>query len=71
VTVSYFEWVQGLQSFFWSEDEVNANLEKIMVRAFGDVLAISQSRKVDMRIAAYILAIDRVACATLLRGIYP
>ncbi len=71
VTVSYFEWVQGLQSFFWSEDEVNANLEKIMVRAFNDVLAISQSQEVDMRIAAYILAIDRVANATLLRGIYP
>ncbi len=71
VTVSYFEWVQGLQSFFWSEDEVNANLEKIMARAFDDVLAISQSRKVDMRIAAYILAIDRVSTATLLRGIYP
>jgi glutamate dehydrogenase (NAD(P)+) len=71
VTVSYFEWVQGLQSFFWSEDEVNANLEKIMVKAFSDVLAISQRREVDMRIAAYILAIDRVANATLLRGIYP
>jgi glutamate dehydrogenase (NAD(P)+) len=71
VTVSYFEWVQGLQSFFWSEDEVNANLEKIMVRAFNDVLDISHDREVDMRIAAYILAIDRVACATLLRGIYP
>jgi glutamate dehydrogenase (NAD(P)+) len=71
VTVSYFEWVQGLQSFFWSEDEVNANLEKIMVKAFQDVLVISQRREVNMRIAAYILAIDRVARATLLRGIYP
>jgi glutamate dehydrogenase (NAD(P)+) len=71
VTVSYFEWVQGLQSFFWSEDEVNKNLEKIMVKAFQDVLALSQSKEVDMRIAAYILAIDRVAAATLLRGIYP
>ncbi len=71
VTVSYFEWVQGLQSFFWSEDEVNANLEKIMISAFNDVLAISRRREVDMRIAAYILAIDRVANATLLRGIYP
>jgi glutamate dehydrogenase (NAD(P)+) len=71
VTVSYFEWVQGLQSFFWSEDEVNKNLEKIMVKAFQDVLAISQRREVNMRIAAYILAIDRVATATLLRGIYP
>jgi glutamate dehydrogenase (NAD(P)+) len=71
VTVSYFEWVQGLQSFFWSEDEVNNNLEKIMVKAFQDVLAISQRREVNMRVAAYILAIDRVATATLLRGIYP
>jgi glutamate dehydrogenase (NAD(P)+) len=71
VTVSYFEWVQGLQSFFWSEDEVNKNLECIMVKAFQDVLAISQRREVNMRIAAYILAIDRVATATLLRGIYP
>ncbi|MBM4466898.1 MAG: Glu/Leu/Phe/Val dehydrogenase [Chloroflexi bacterium] len=71
VTVSYFEWVQGLQNFFWSEDEVNKNLEKIMVKAFQDVLAISQRREVNLRIAAYILAIDRVATATLLRGIYP
>lgn len=71
VTVSYFEWVQGLQSFFWTEEEVNKNLEKIMVKAFQDVLTISQQKKVDMRIAAYILAIDRVATATLLRGIYP
>jgi glutamate dehydrogenase (NAD(P)+) len=71
VTVSYFEWVQGLQNFFWTEEEVNQNLEKIMVKAFHDVLAISQRREVNMRIAAYILAIDRVATATLLRGIYP
>jgi glutamate dehydrogenase (NAD(P)+) len=71
VTVSYFEWVQGLQNFFWTEEEVNQNLEKIMVKAFQDVLAISQRREVNMRIAAYILAIDRVATATLLRGIYP
>jgi len=71
VTVSYFEWVQGLQNFFWSEEEVNKNLEKIMVKAFQDVLAISQEKGINMRIAAYILAIDRVATATLLRGIYP
>ena len=71
VTVSYFEWVQDLQNFFWSEEEVNKNLGKIMVKAFQDVLAISQKKKVNMRIAAYILAIDRVATATLLRGIYP
>jgi len=71
VTVSYFEWVQDLQSFFWSEDEVNNNLEQIMVRSFGDVLAISKERDVSMRTAAYILAIDRVATATVLRGVYP
>jgi len=71
VTVSYFEWVQGLQFFFWSEKDINVKLREIMVRAFNDVLAISQERNVDMRIAAYILAIGRVAEAVLIRGIYP
>jgi glutamate dehydrogenase/leucine dehydrogenase len=71
VTVSYFEWVQGLQFFFWSERDINVRLRDIMVRAFGDVLAIAEERGVDMRIAAYILAIDRVAEALMIRGIYP
>ena len=71
VTVSYFEWVQGLQAFFWTEDEVNAKLEKIMVRAFGEVLRRSKEYKVDMRTAAYILAVGRVAETTMMRGIYP
>jgi glutamate dehydrogenase (NAD(P)+) len=71
VTVSYFEWVQDLQSFFWDEDEVNRNLEAIMVRSFADVLKVSEERGVNMRTAAYILAIDRVATATMLRGVYP
>ncbi|MBI3287662.1 MAG: glutamate dehydrogenase, partial [Chloroflexi bacterium] len=71
VTVSYFEWVQGLQFFFWSEEEINKRLEAIMVRSFQDVLNVSQEKKVDMRVAAYIRAIDRVAEATLTRGIYP
>ncbi|MDQ6692638.1 MAG: Glu/Leu/Phe/Val dehydrogenase [Candidatus Dormibacteraeota bacterium] len=71
VTVSYFEWVQDLQSFFWSEHEINARLESIMKRSFNEVLAIRDERKVDMRMAAYLLAVRRVAEATADRGIYP
>lgn len=71
VTVSYFEWVQGLQFFFWSEREINNQLREIMVRSFEDVLRIHEEKKVDMRVASYILAIDRVAKATMIRGIYP
>lgn len=71
VVVSYFEWVQGLQHFFWSEDEINRQLHKIMVDSFGVVSHISKTRGVDMRKAAYIHAIDRVARATMIRGIYP
>ena len=71
VTVSYFEWVQDLQSFFWSEHEINARLEAIMTRSFKEVLAIREEKKVDMRMAAYLLAVKRVAVATADRGIYP
>jgi glutamate dehydrogenase (NAD(P)+) len=71
VTVSYFEWVQDLQSFFWSEHEINARLESIMTRAFKEVLAIRDQKKVDLRMAAYLLAVNRVAVATADRGIYP
>ena len=71
VTVSYFEWVQDLQSFFWSEAETNTRLLQIMTRAFQDVYHIAQDRKIDMRTAAYILAVGRVAEATRVRGIYP
>ena len=71
VTVSYFEWVQGLQFFFWQEREINVQLREIMVRSFNDVVRIAEEKKVDMRVAAYILAIDRVAKATMIRGIYP
>jgi glutamate dehydrogenase (NAD(P)+) len=71
VTVSYFEWVQGLQEFFWTEREVNAQLERIMVGAFEQVLRIAQERRVHMRTAAYLVAVDRVAQATTTRGIYP
>jgi glutamate dehydrogenase (NAD(P)+) len=71
VTVSYFEWVQDLQSFFWSEEETNKRLLQIMTRAFAEVYKIAQDRKIDMRTAAYILAVGRVAEATKTRGIYP
>ena len=71
VIVSYFEWVQDLQGLFWSEGEVNNQLEKIMIRSFQDVHGISQKRKIDMRVAAYVLAVGRVADATNARGLFP
>jgi len=71
VTVSYFEWVQDLQSFFWSEEEINERLERIMVRSFREVLAVSQERQVEMRTAALVKAVQRVADALITRGIYP
>ena len=71
VIVSYFEWVQGLQSFFWDENEINNRLERLMVDNFERVWKMAQEKKVGMRIGAYILAIDRVAKAAELRGLYP
>ena len=71
VTVSYFEWVQGLQSFFWSESEVNAKLEQIMVRAFQQVNAAAKKHETDLRTAAYIVGVGRVAEAITALGIYP
>ncbi|TMI87274.1 MAG: Glu/Leu/Phe/Val dehydrogenase [Bacillati bacterium ANGP1] len=71
VTVSYFEWVQDLQSFFWSEEEINERLERIMVRSFREVLGVSQERQVEMRTAALVKAVQRVADALITRGIYP
>jgi glutamate dehydrogenase/leucine dehydrogenase len=71
VTVSYFEWVQNLYTFFWDENEVNVQLERKMTTAFHDVLARSQEHQVDLRTGAYILAIARVADATRVRGIFP
>ncbi len=71
VTVSYFEWVQDLQHFFWSEDEINERLRQILVKSFTEVLNVAREKNVDMRLAAYIRAIDRVARATMIRGIYP
>ena len=71
VIVSYFEWVQGLQEYFWKEDEVNAKLNDIVTRAFNETWATYESRKTSMRLAAYGLAVQRVAEATVTRGIYP
>jgi glutamate dehydrogenase (NAD(P)+) len=71
VTVSYFEWVQALQEYFWSEKEVNAKLKELMDRAFESVYAVHRERKIDMRRAAYVLAVSRVAEAHRLRGLYP
>lgn len=70
VTVSYFEWVQDRQGYFWNEGLVNSRLEEIMVRSFADVANWGEKRKVDNRTAAYMLALDRVASAIRLRGIY-
>jgi glutamate dehydrogenase (NAD(P)+) len=71
VIVSYFEWVQGLQEYFWKEAEVNAKLNDIITRAFNETWALMESRSVSMRLAAYGLAVQRVAEATTTRGIYP
>ncbi len=71
VTVSYFEWVQDLQQFFWEEDEVNRRLEHIMVRAFNAVYDTASKYNVDMRVGAYMTAIGRVATATKVRGLWP
>ena len=71
VTVSYFEWVQDLNRDHWSESVVNAKLKEIMVKAFSETLAIARREQVDMRTAAYLLAVQRVADATAMRGLYP
>jgi glutamate dehydrogenase (NAD(P)+) len=71
VVVSYFEWVQGLQEYFWKEDEVNARLNDIVGRAFAETWAAYEEHKTSMRLAAYGLAVQRVAEATVIRGLYP
>jgi len=71
VTVSYYEWVQDQYSFFWSEQQINDTLEKTMRSAFKDVHDTAKRYDTDMRTGAYILAVDRVAEATSVRGIFP
>jgi len=70
VTVSYFEWVQDRQGYFWPEADVNERLKHILVNSFNDVVRYGEKHNVNNRIAAYMLAIDRVAFTTKLRGIY-
>jgi glutamate dehydrogenase (NAD(P)+) len=70
VVVSYFEWVQDLQNFFWTEEEVNKKLRDILVKAFHEVLDMSRKQAVGMRMAALMIGIDRVAKAMLWRGLY-
>jgi glutamate dehydrogenase (NAD(P)+) len=71
VIVSYFEWVQDLQCFFWHEEEVNTKMEAIMRRSYSDVRDMARRADVDMRLAAYLIGVKRVADATTIRGIYP
>jgi glutamate dehydrogenase/leucine dehydrogenase len=71
VTVSYFEWVQDLNRDHWTESVVNEKLRIIMVKAFSETLAIALREACDMRTAAYLLAVDRVANAMAMRGLYP
>jgi glutamate dehydrogenase (NAD(P)+) len=71
VTVSYFEWVQDLQSFFWEEGEINSQLERIIKRAFAQMCQQADLHQVSLRLGAYLVAVKRVADATAVRGIYP
>jgi glutamate dehydrogenase (NAD(P)+) len=71
VTVSYFEWVQDFSSFFWSEEEINARLTRIMQDAFNSVWEVAQDKKVSLRTATFILACSRVLAAREVRGLYP
>jgi glutamate dehydrogenase (NAD(P)+) len=71
VTVSYFEWVQDLNRDHWSEPMVNAKLKEIMVRSFAETLRLAETEEVNMRTGAYLLAVQRVADATSMRGLYP
>ena len=71
VIVSYFEWVQDLQSFFWEEDEVNQRLRRVVARAFGEVTTVAERDKTPLRDAAYTLALRRVEEALVLRGVFP
>ena len=71
VIVSYFEWVQDLQSLFWSEDDINERLERLMIRSVRDVFDVARKQGIELRLAALQRAVDRVAGALMIRGIYP
>lgn len=71
VVVSYFEWVQNIQSLTWDEDEINSTLERIMVKAFNEVLTTSENNLVTLRMGAYMIALDRIIKAKKIRGVFP
>ena len=71
VTVSYFEWVQDISAFFWTEDEINARLDRIMREAFSAVWEAARAKGIAMRTAAFVLGCERVLLAHKLRGLYP
>ncbi len=71
VVISYFEWVQDLQFYFWKENEIQQRLKEIMTDIFNSVLSMSQEKKIDMRMAAWMLGISRISEAQKLRGLYP
>ena len=71
VTVSYMEWVQDLQSFFWEEEEVNQRLHRIMTKAFANVWHTAEDRKLSLRDAAYVVGVGRVVDAIKTRGVFP
>jgi glutamate dehydrogenase len=68
VTVSYFEWVQNNQGYYWTEEEVEEKLEKVMVKSFNSVYDTAQSRRVDMRLSAYMVGVRKMAEASRFRG---
>jgi glutamate dehydrogenase (NAD(P)+) len=71
VVVSYFEWVQNIQSLTWDEEEVKLTLEKIMTRAFNEVWTEAERGDTSLRMGAYMVAIDRIVKAKIIRGIFP
>ena len=71
VTVSYFEWVQDIASFFWTEEEINRRLERILMEAFNSVWSVAEEKDIPLRTAAYVVACQRVLGARAQRGLYP
>jgi glutamate dehydrogenase (NAD(P)+) len=71
VTVSYFEWVQDFSSFFWTEAEINARLDKIMIGAFKSVVEVAKTHNVSYRTATFIVGCERILSAREMRGLYP
>ncbi|MFI5351057.1 MAG: Glu/Leu/Phe/Val dehydrogenase, partial [Elusimicrobiota bacterium] len=71
VTVSYFEWVQDMQAYFWTEKEINARLQDIIIGAFTEVYDLSVKEKVDMRMGAFMVGLRRLGKAATIRGMYP